>query len=204
MLFSLLFIPFAGFFIYLYYFFKDALAFWLDHLIQRLAPKRRNQIFMGFGVVVTGMLLNISPYAAFSGHEMVEYLINAQAHLPFVFVLLLAILRIVGLVFSLYAKAVGGVFISLMSIGALVGYAYAEIIDSYFFAHLEPFYYAAIGAAVFIGVVMRLPLTSVVMALELTYDYNVVVPTALSVSIIIFITSLHLNLHKLKVMEIKK
>ncbi len=203
-LFSLLFIPFAGLFIYIYYFLKDGLAFWIDRLIQRYIPKWRNIIFMGFGVSVTGILLNVSPYAAFSGHEVVEYLINAQAHMPFIFVLLLAILRIIGLVFSLYAKAVGGVFISLMSIGALVGYAYAEIVDNFFFAHLEPFYYAAIGAAVFVGVVMRLPLASVVMALELTYDYNVIVPTALSVSIIIFVTALHLDLHKHEVMEIKK
>ena len=52
-----------------------------------------------------------------------------------------------------------------MSIGALVGYGYGELITQVHHLPLEPFFFAAVGAAVFMGVLMKLLLTAVVLAL---------------------------------------
>jgi CIC family chloride channel protein len=53
------------------------------------------------------------------------------------------------------------------------------------------------------GVVMRLPLTAVVLALEITYDYNVIVPAGVSVILATYFANLNFNIRKLKATEIK-
>jgi CIC family chloride channel protein len=84
-----------------------------------------------------------------------------------------------------------------MSIGALIGYGFGELSNSILTWQTESFYFAAIGSAVFMGVIMRLPLTAIVLALEITYDYNVVVPTGLSVVFITYLATLNFNLKKM-------
>ena len=45
---------------------------------------------------------------------------------------------------------------------------------------------------------MKLPLTAVVLALEISYDYNIVVPTAVSVAFVTYLVSFHFDIKKLK------
>ena len=127
---------------------------------------------------------------------MVNYLINDKFHLPLNLIFIIIVLRIIATAVSIYANAVGGIFIALMSIGALVGYGFGEVLV-YYGVDIEPFYFAAIGAAVFMGVNMKLPLTAVVLALEITYDYNVIVPTSIMVVIVSYLVSLNFEIHKL-------
>jgi CIC family chloride channel protein len=93
----------------------------------------------------------ISPFAVFSGHNIVELLINEKLSIPISLIFLILILRIIATTISLHVNAVGGLFIALMSIGALVGFAFAESFNYIFEYEIEPFYFAAIGAAVFMG-----------------------------------------------------
>ena len=88
-----------------------------------------------------------------------------------------------------------------MSIGALTGYVFGEIVFK-FHIDIEPFYFAAIGAAVFMGVLMKLPFTSIVLALEITNDYNVVIATGISVAIISYLTRLNFNIKKFNTINI--
>ncbi len=192
---TLIFIPVITFFIYFYLSLKDrVLKFLNNKILERFLPYR-NFIFAFIGGGVIGTILIINPYAAFSGHEVVKILINDSNYFPLWMIFLIILLRIISTTVSIYANAVGGIFIALMSIGALVGYGFGEIMNSYF--EIEPFYFAAIGAAVFMGVNMKLPLTAVVLALEMTYDYNVIVPTGISVVIVSFLVGLKFDIKKL-------
>jgi len=193
---SLLFIPVITFFIYFYLGLKNRILTFLNFKISEKFEKYKNYIFGITGGVIIGVILLISPFAAFSGHEVVDYLINNKFHFPLSLIFIVIVLRIIATAVSVYANAVGGIFIALMSIGALVGYGFGEVLV-YYGMNIEPFYFAAIGAAVFMGVNMKLPLTAVVMALEITYDYNVIVPTGIIVVIVGYLVSLNFNLHKL-------
>ncbi|MEO1923521.1 MAG: chloride channel protein [Nautiliaceae bacterium] len=196
---TVLFVPVITFFVFFYLSLKDRVLEFLNlKIIERFLPYR-NFIFAVIGGGVIGTIMIITPYAAFSGHEVVKILINDSAHFPLWMIFLIIVLRIVATSVSLYANAVGGIFIALMSIGALVGYGFGEVLNFYFPFEIEPFYFAAIGAAVFMGVNMKLPLTAVVLALEMTYDYNVVVPTGISVVLVMFFVSLKFDLHKLHI-----
>ena len=193
---SFLFIPIITFFIYFYLGLKNRVLRFLNFKISRKFAKYKNYIFGLTGGLIIGIILLISPFAAFSGHEVVSYLINDKFHLPLNLIFIIIVLRIIATAVSIYANAVGGIFIALMSVGALVGYGFGEVLV-YYGIDVEPFYFAAIGSAVFMGVNMKLPLTAVVVALEITYDYNVIVPTAIMVVIVSYLVSLKFELHKL-------
>jgi len=150
-------------------------------------------ILSGF---VIGTILIINPSGAFSGHEIVQTLINDNSSIAIAMIFMIIALRMIATTFSLQANAVGGLFLPLMSIGALVGYGFGELAAEYFV--VEPFYFAAVGASVFMGVIMKLPLTAVVLALEISYDYNIVVPTAVSVAFVTYLVSFHFDIKKLK------
>jgi len=164
----------------------------------------RNYIFSLIGGSVIGTILVINPHAAFSGKEVVVYFMNDHNTISLILIFTLILLRIVGTTVSLYANAVGGVFLPLMSIGALVGYGYGEILTNLYHFSFQPFYFAAVGAAVFMGVLMKLPLTAVVLALETTFDYNIVVATGVSVVVVSYLSNLYFDIRKRYVTKAEK
>lgn len=195
---GILFIPIVTFFIYFYLFLKDKLLEFLNRFLTSRFLRYKNYLFALIGGGVIGTVLLISPYAAFSGHELVNFLINDKIHLAYSLIFVIIVLRILATAVSIYANAVGGIFIALMSIGALVGYGYAQMFNALFPEYIiEPFYFAAIGAAVFMGVNMKLPLTAIVVSLEITYDYNVIVPTGILYIIVSFLATLNFDIKKL-------
>ena len=192
---NFMFIPFITFFIYFYLFLKKRLLHFIDLEIFKSLFKYRNYIFALIGGSVVGTILLLEPHAAFSGKAIVMNLINQETHISLWFIFMIIILRIIGTTVSIYANAVGGLFLPLMSIGALVGYGFGELIF-YFHVPIEPFYFAAIGASVFMGVIMKLPLTAMVLAVETTFDYNVIVATGVSVVLVEYLSSLYFNIRK--------
>ncbi len=192
---NFMFIPFITFFIYFYLFLKKRLLHFIDLEIFKSLFKYRNYIFALIGGSVVGTILLLEPHAAFSGKAIVMNLINQETHISLWFIFMIIILRIIGTTVSIYANAVGGLFLPLMSIGALVGYGFGELVF-YFHVPIEPFYFAAIGASVFMGVIMKLPLTAMVLAVETTFDYNVIVATGVSVVLVEYLSSLYFNIRK--------
>ncbi len=192
---NLLFIPFITAFIYFYLFLKKRVLHFIDLEIFKKFTRYRNYIFALIGGGVVGTIMLIKPEAAFSGKFIVTTLINKETHIPLLLIFGVILLRIIGTTVAIYANAVGGLFLPLMSIGALIGYAFGEVMLSYHIV-VEPFYFAAIGAAVFMGVLMNLPLTALVLSLETTFDYNVVVATGVTVVLASYFSSLYFNIRK--------
>ena len=199
---NLIFIPFITLFIYLYLFLKKKVLFFIDLKVFKNYHKYRNHIFALLGGGVIGTILLIEPQAAFSGKEIVISLINQEKHISLLLIFTIVFLRIIGTTVAIYANAVGGVFLPLMSIGALIGYGFGELMNLYAF-HVEAFYFAAIGASVFMGVVMKLPLTALVLAMETTFDYNVVIATGISVVLVAYFSSFHFDIRKRYVNQAK-
>ncbi|WP_024791636.1 chloride channel protein [Lebetimonas sp. JS032] len=197
-----LFIPYMTLLIYFYLFIQDKILYFMHLKLFNIFRKYKDLIFAIIGGSVIATILIISPYAGFTGHKIVSLLINNE-NLNILFILEILLLRIVATTFSIYSNAVGGMFVPLMSIGALSGYLFGLILQ---YLHvgigLEPFYFAAIGSAVFMGVIMKLPLTSIVLSLEITNDYNVVIATGFSVAIISYLTKLNFNLKKFNTINI--
>jgi len=198
-----LFIPTITLFVYLYLGLKDRILFLLEGWFERRFRRGRILILSIVSGALIATILRIDPLAGFSGHEVVRIFINGSFHWPVWMIFTVILLRILATTLSLYANAVGGLFIALMSIGALIGYGFGEVSNLLFPWQVESFYFAAIGSAVFMGVLMRLPLTALVLALEITYDYNVIVPTGLAVILATYFANLNFNIRKLKATDIR-
>jgi CIC family chloride channel protein len=192
---NLIFIPFITAFIYLYLFLKKKILHLIDINIFKKFHTYRNHIFALLGGSVIGTILLLEPQAAFSGKEMVMMLMNQDKHIPLLIIFTIIFLRIIGTTVAIYANAVGGVFLPLMSIGALVGYGFGELMNIYIF-HIEPFYFAAIGASVFMGVIMKLPLTAIILSMETTLDYNVVIAVGISVVLAEYFSNFYFTIKK--------
>jgi len=67
-----------------------------------------------------------------------------------------------------------------------------------------PFYFAAVGAAVFMGVIMKLPLTAIILALETTFDYNVVIATGVSVVLVEYFSQLYFTIQRRNVTKVDR
>ena len=200
----ILFIPFVTLFVYFYLFLKKRVLRFVDLEIFSTFSRYRNYIFALIGGSVIGTILVVEPHAAFSGHTLVLSLINSDAMIPVGTIFTILILRIIGTTVAIYANAVGGIFLPLMSIGALVGYGYAELLSTYTSIAAEPFYFAAVGAAVFMGVIMKLPLTAVILALETTFDYNVVIATGVSVVLVEYFSQLYFTVQRRNVTRVDR
>ncbi len=194
---TLYFIPLMTLFVYFYLGMKDKILFFIRDRIDTHLPHLKKYIVAILPGSIIATIMIYTPFAVFSGHEVVKTLIDNSFHLPLWVIFVIIILRILATTVSLYANAVGGIFIALMSIGALIGYGFGEVVNTFAPWHVETFYFAAIGSAVFMGVIMRLPLTAIVLALETTYDYNVIVPTGLAVVLVTWLATLNFDLHKL-------
>ncbi len=197
-----LFIPFMTFLIYFYLILQERILLLFKWKFFEKLGRFRQLFFALIGGIIIGLILLIDPRAAFTGHYVVESLFNEFQNIPFKTIILILFLRILATTISNYSNAIGGMFIPLMSIGALGGYGFGEAIQMLHIAHIEPYYFAAIGAAVFMGVLMKLPFTAVVLALEITDDYNVVLATGFSVAIIVYVTKLKFNLKKFNTIDI--
>ena len=192
---NLFFIPFITAFIYLYLFMKKKVLHFIDIELFKKFHNYRNYIFALLGGGVVGTILMIEPQAAFSGKEIVVMLMNQENHISIFVIFTIIFLRIIGTTVAIYSNAVGGVFLPLMSIGALIGYGFGEIM-SFFTFPIEPSYFAAIGASIFMGVIMKLPLTAVVLSLETTFDYNVVIASGISVVLVEYFSNIVFTIKK--------
>ena len=197
-----LFVPFMTFLIYFYLTLQDKILLIFKLKIFEKFGKFSQLIFALIGGILIGIVLLIDPRAGFTGHNVVEILFNEFQHIPFNIIILILFLRIFATTISNYSNAVGGMFLPLMSIGALGGYGFGEAVEMFHLAQIQPYYFAAIGAAIFMGVLMKLPFTAVVLALEITNDYNVVLATGFGVGIIMYITKLKFNLKKFNTINI--
>ena len=157
--------------------------------------KYRNHIFALIGGSVIGTILLLEPKAAFSGKQIVVMLMNQENHISLFVIFTIIFLRIIGTTVAIYSNAVGGVFLPLMSIGALIGYGFGELMTFYMFP-VEPFYFAAIGASIFMGVIMKLPLTAVILSLETTFDYNIVIASGISVVLVEYFSRFYFIIKK--------
>ena len=192
---NLFFIPFITAFIYLYLFMKQKVLHFIDIELFKKFHNYRNHIFALLGGSVIGTIFLLEPQAAFSGKEIVVSLMNQENHISIFIIFIIIFLRIIGTTVAIYANAVGGVFLPLMSIGALIGYGFGEMM-SFFMFPVEPFYFAAIGASIFMGVIMKLPLTAVVLSLETTFDYNVVIASGISVVLVEYFSNICFTIKK--------
>jgi len=112
------------------------------------------------------------------GYNLVNSVLAGQIHIEALIILFM--LKVVFLALFIQAGAFGGTFAPSLGIGALLGFAYAVLMNSIFGIHLDPTAFALVGMGGVLSGINCIPLTSILLVFEVTNDYKFILPLMLA------------------------
>jgi chloride channel protein, CIC family len=146
---------------------------WTLRLFDRAArwPRGAKGALVG---AAAGLLAWFSPAAVGGGETLVQFAITGQAALSFIIWLLL--IRFVLTMASYGSGAPGGIFAPLLALGALLGNAFALVNSDLRHLPFDPSAFAIVAMAACFTAIVRSPLTGVVLLLEMTGAWGLILP----------------------------
>jgi chloride channel protein, CIC family len=134
----------------------------------------------GLGIVaVVGAMVGIvgwfSPMTVGGGHSLAETAL--AGNLVLAVIPILFVIRFIMTISSYSTGAAGGIFAPLLALGALLGLGLGQIAHSFAPAIVpEPAVFAVVGMAAYFTAIVRAPLTGIVLIVEMTGDYQQMLP----------------------------
>lgn len=127
------------------------------------------------GIYALGRGMTGEPVAIASGNSVIDWAIEPDRA---IWILLgVFVLRAVGPAVSIAGGGVGGLFIPLMAIGAVIGRLFADAVSAD-----ERALFVTVGAATMLGAGYAVPLTGVVFVAEYTGQATIIVPALLAMA----------------------
>jgi CIC family chloride channel protein len=120
-----------------------------------------------------------SPILVGGGHTLSEKVLLGEVSLATIFVWFA--IRFTLTITSYGTGAPGGIFAPLLGLGALIGLGVGEV-ATYFAptVNIQPAVYAVVGMAAYFTAIVRAPLTGIVLILEMTGNYEQMLPLLVS------------------------
>lgn len=140
-----------------------------------------------FGIIITGAGLYSSDMIG-SGYETIHKALNQS--FSFTFLLVLFAIRFLLSIVSYSSGVPGGIFAPLLTLGVIIG-----MITGLFFQHFfpevitDPGIFAVAGMAGIFASTVRAPLTGLVLAVEMTSNYQLILPLVLTTAMSAVITT---------------
>lgn len=135
-------------------------------------PRGLAAALVGGSIGLIGWFL---PQALGGGHELVEETLAGDTVLGMMF--LLFVVRFALTMFSYGTGAPGGVFAPLLVLGAQMGLAIGQLGARFFpEAVPDPTMFAVVGMAAYFTAIVRAPLTGIVLVVEMTGNYSLMLP----------------------------
>jgi chloride channel protein, CIC family len=133
-----------------------------------------------FQPAVAGLLIGLiaflgAPQVMGAGYDSMDQAMHGQY--AWKILAILALLKIVATTLSFVSGAPGGMFAPTLFVGAMLGGAVGDI-ERFYFPHLtgSTGTYVLVGMGVLFAGFLRVPMTSVFMVLEVSGNYEIVVP----------------------------
>ena len=154
-----------------------------DLYVKQVWLKREFRIIIPLLISIAfGILL---PQVLGGGHELISSLTDGNFSLKLLIILLL--MKFLFTMASFGSGAPGGIFLPLLTIGALIGNTYGAIIIN--FAHFDNLYisnFIILGMAGYFAAVVKSPITGTILITEMTGSFNHLLSLAV-VSIVAYI-----------------
>jgi CIC family chloride channel protein len=129
---------------------------------------------------VAGLLIGLiaflgAPQVMGAGYDSMDQAMHGQY--VWKFLAILAVLKILATTLSFASGAPGGMFAPTLFVGAMLGGAVGDV-EHFFFPHLtgSTGTYVLVGMGVLFAGFLRVPMTSVFMVLEVSGNYEIIVP----------------------------
>lgn len=155
----------------------NALIFRTQDMFKRLHGGNLRKILLIGGVLggVCGVLGVIEPEAAGGGFNLIP--IAAAGNYTVGMLLFIFITRVATTLLCFGSGAPGGIFAPMLALGTLLGTAFGMASASLFPAyHLEAGTFAIAGMGALFAASVRAPLTGIVLVLEMTDNYQLILP----------------------------
>lgn len=127
---------------------------------------------LGLGGAVVGLISTRIPEVWGNGYDVVSRLLNGAPTWDWVATVLLA--KLVATLSSNASGAIGGIFTPTLFVGATSGYLFGLVSGT------DPTVMAITGMAALLAAVTQAPLMSIVMVLEMTSQFHLVLPVMLA------------------------
>jgi CIC family chloride channel protein len=102
-------------------------------------------------------------------------MLNDTVSMQFLFILL--IVRFVMTMVSYTTGSPGGIFAPMLALGTLFGLLFGHVVNDLFsFMSISPATFAVVGMGALFSASIRAPLTGLVLVVELTQNYTLVLP----------------------------
>ncbi len=109
------------------------------------------------------------------GYETIRIALDKSLSLQFLLILFVG--RLVLTIFSYGIGAPGGIFAPLLALGVILGMVFGSIMQSYFPDYIsDPGVFAVAGMAAIFASTVRAPLTGLVLAVEMTSNFEMILP----------------------------
>src|ERR1700691_4406134 len=127
------------------------------------------------GLLVGLIVFLGAPQIMVAGYDSMDQAMHSQ--FTWKFLAILALLKIIATTFSFVSGTPGGMFAPTLFIGAMLGGAVGDL-ERIFFPHLtgSTGTYVLVGMGVLFAGFLRVPMTSVFMVLEVSGNYEIIVP----------------------------
>ena len=139
------------------------------------------------GGVCVGLIGLLAPSIFGVGYGTTSYLIRGGGSLPFASIAFGA--KSLGFVLAMSAGLLGGTFAPSLFIGASLGSAIGHAARIIAGPTIDPGAYALVGMGAYFGGFLRCPMAAVLIVLELTNDYDLILPLMLAVAVSTAISS---------------
>lgn len=136
------------------------------------------------GMALTGMVALIAPDVLGAGLEYIGEAIADNITLPISMMLLLLVMKLIATLFTLGTGNSGGVFAPGLFMGAMLGGVIGQLGHQFFPSIVvSPGAFALVGMAALFSGAARAPITAIVIVLEMSNDYRLILPLLMTVII---------------------
>jgi len=161
-------------------------------LISFLRPKLQQRIPSMIvrsllGGISVGLIALVSPSMLSVGYGTTSYFLRGGGSLPFASVAFGA--KALGFVLAMSAGLLGGTFAPSLFIGASLGAAMGHAARIIAGPTIDPGAYSLVGMGAYFGGFLRCPMAAVLIVLELTNNYDLILPLMLAVAVSTAISS---------------
>ncbi|STX51838.1 voltage-gated chloride channel protein (ClC-type) [Legionella busanensis] len=143
-------------------------------LVDKLKPSLHYFYTALFGAVIGFLAVYHLPLVG-GGYEIIEK--SLHIFLPFNILIALIVWRFIGTMFSYATGVPGGVFAPLLALGTLLGIVCFQVLNKFTIATgVHPGMFAVAGMGALFSAAVRAPITGIVLIVEMTQNYSLILP----------------------------
>ena len=142
-----------------------------------------NHFKPAIGGLAVGLIGIALPPLLGGGYGYIQFALGGGAGLAVWFLLLLSLGKVAALSLTIGSGGSGGVFAPSLYVGAMLGAAFAALLTAFHITGADASALGVVGMAALFAGAARVPIASLVMVIEMTSGYHLIMPTMVAVAL---------------------